>query len=174
MGYLGAWGIMRPEGAKFATIQDGVVSGFGLDEATKRVLDVVAATMGPDMADVVRPNEPRRAAPQSSRPSSITSAGIKLVLPASQSRDLRYREVHRTHRGTHATEIPKRACLTAAFELVSARKNLVSGNVGLLDQGERSRTKIRTRANEGYFRRPKIDLSPRKTSKSCGSSSMPV
>jgi lipopolysaccharide/colanic/teichoic acid biosynthesis glycosyltransferase len=37
---------MRPEGAKFATIQDGVVSGFGLDEATKRVLDVVAATMG--------------------------------------------------------------------------------------------------------------------------------
>jgi hypothetical protein len=46
MGYLGAWGIMRPEGAKFATIQDGVVSGFGLDEATKRVLDVVAATMG--------------------------------------------------------------------------------------------------------------------------------
>jgi lipopolysaccharide/colanic/teichoic acid biosynthesis glycosyltransferase len=31
---------------KSATILDGVVSSFGLDETTKRVLDVVTATMG--------------------------------------------------------------------------------------------------------------------------------
>ena len=44
MGYL--WGVMRPDSDNSAAVQDGVVPSFELSDGTKRVLDVVVASIG--------------------------------------------------------------------------------------------------------------------------------